>query len=145
MTRSFLKRSPLARRGKSEFSRAVAKLDMAFSKMIRERDKNLPCISCGAVGREVDAGHFRIRQNMATRFHPKNVNAECRRCNRFGSMGFEYGVNLDKKYGEGTANKLYQLSTETKQWEVRDLEALCDAAKRGVRVYGALYNELCKK
>ena len=82
---------------------------------------------------------------MSTRFHPKNVNAQGLKENRFeGGRTYEYGIALDARYGKGTANQLYKLSQETKQWNVRDLLALCDAAKRGSRVYEQLYFELTK-
>lgn len=90
-----------------------AKLDRLFSEYIRLRDTNEngygKCISCGKIihYKEGDAGHYVNRSIMSLRYDEKNVNLQCRHCNRFleGNMiGYNHG--LVEKYGDGVINYL---------------------------------------
>lgn len=89
-----------------------AKLDSVFSEYIRLRDSSDGygrCISCGKLvyWREADAGHFVNRKHMSLRYDEKNVNLQCRSCNRFdeGNMiGYQRG--LVAKYGNDVINYL---------------------------------------
>jgi len=84
----------------------IKKFDRIFSEYIRLRDADsngyIRCISCGKLihWKEADAGHYVNRKHMSLRFDEKNVNAQCRACNRFDEgnmMGYNRG--LIKKYG----------------------------------------------
>lgn len=87
-----------------------------FSKMIRLRDADengfCKCFTCYARGhwKCFQAGHFVKRNRLAVKFHKKNVHAQCVSCNRWqkGNEGI-YAVNLDKRYGAGTAEMLVDL------------------------------------
>ena len=58
------------------------KAQEVFNKWIRERDKDLGCISCG--GSVDHAGHyFSVGQHSALRFHEDNVHGQCIGCNNF--------------------------------------------------------------
>lgn len=87
-----------------------------FSRYVRLRDTvdgYARCITCGSAKplEAMDAGHFVGRRYKATRFDERNVNAQCRYCNRFnGGESFAYGKAIDAKYGPGTADELYRLS-----------------------------------
>jgi 5-methylcytosine-specific restriction endonuclease McrA len=88
-----------------------------FSKYIRLRDSDdngyCTCISCDNVAyyKECDAGHFISRNRKIVKFNEYNVNAQCQRCNRFeNGAQYRYSISLDKKYGEGTAEFLSNLS-----------------------------------
>jgi hypothetical protein len=90
-----------------------------FSKFIRLRDSdengNCKCFTCGYVGQWnsglMQAGHFIGRRHWATRYHEKNVHAQCVECNNHnGGMQYEYALKLDEVYGQGTAEELRQLS-----------------------------------
>lgn len=92
-----------------------------FSLAIRKRDveKWGGCISCG---REItvytcDAGHFIPAASCGPLllFHLLNVNAECSRCNAWDDLHLlGYAKGLDRRYGEGTAEKLLQSHRENK-------------------------------
>lgn len=73
-----------------------------FQTFIRLRDKDLPCISCGAVNAKMDAGHFFSAEAYSgIIFHEDNVNNQCHSCNRFLHGNFhEYKKGLIKKIGE---------------------------------------------
>ena len=87
-----------------------------FSLAVRIRDAQpnglCKCITCNNqpyyYGTSVcHAGHFRSRTEKSVKYNWQNVNAQCARCNTYGAgEQFIYGNNLDKKYGEGTAETL---------------------------------------
>lgn len=132
----------------TEQGRAEATLDRYFSLMIRERDKDKPCIACGEIHREYQAGHYRMREIMATRWDYKNVNGEGSSCNqghvrKYGIKDMDlYRENLDARWGDGTANNLYQISKKSKQWALNEINLLKDAARKGYPVYKQIYDEL---
>lgn len=122
--------------------KAVSGLDRVFSKMIRERDQQEGCITCGRKNVVMDCGHFRPRGMMSTRWDSINCNGQCLKCNRFDSKGYEYGLALDKKWGKGTAKMLYKVSQTMKQWSIEDMNLLKDAARHGYPVYTQVYRDL---
>lgn len=72
-----------------------------FNAFIRERDKYLPCISCGEYRNTYDAGHYRsTRAAPELRFHEDNVHKQCVLCNQFRSgNAIEYRLRLVQKIG----------------------------------------------
>ncbi len=128
---------------KNKIPKLVHKLDTALSKLIRERDKNLPCITCPITAGTWHAGHFRRRSHMSTRFNPLNINKQCAYDNTYqDGKAYEYGLALDKKFGQGTAEMLFQESQKTKQWEARELISLIEACKMGYEEYEKTYFDL---
>lgn len=97
----------------------------AFSLYIRVRDAApftglCICCTCGRPFhyKQGDAGHFvPWSKGNATKYHEQNVHAQCKPCN-----GFEQGAQhayskfLDKKYGPGTADRLWVISRMTKKY-----------------------------
>jgi len=90
-----------------------AKLDRIFSEYIRLRDTDENgygrCISCGKIihWKEGDAGHYVNRKHLSLRYDEKNVNLQCRSCNRFSegnAIGYNHG--LVEKYGDGVIDYL---------------------------------------
>lgn len=126
---------------KTERAKAIRKLDTALSILIRAGQST--CASCGRITTELDAGHFRRRECMATRFDYRNLRAQCRKCNRFeGGRPYELGLAIDEAWGKGTAQKLFQLSKTIKQWELDELEQLESAAKHSFLAYRMVYDQL---
>jgi len=90
------------------------KIDKPFHEYIRRRDADnnsgyCKCISCNKPIHfsESDAGHFIGRQHLATRWDERNVNSQCRKCNRFEyGRQYEYSLNL----GEDLSDELLQKS-----------------------------------
>lgn len=105
--------------------------DDIFSLAIRLRDSNEygygKCITCNAIcffysgfGESekhkcfIQNGHFRSRAKLATRFDWQNNHGQCSGCNgRGGGKPFEYGLEIDKKYGEGTSIQIHEKSLTT--------------------------------
>lgn len=105
----------------SEKAKAMARADGWFSKFIR-LSKSLgngygSCFTCGKIDKikDMDAGHFVKRDMKGTRYHELNVQIQCRSCNRYkDGEQYKFGINLDKKYGKGTAEQLMLLGKSLK-------------------------------
>lgn len=80
----------------------VREAQTAFNRFIRERDKGLPCISCGRHHQgQIHAGHYRATSVAPSlRFDEFNVHAQCQPCNchKHGNL-IEYRINLIKRIG----------------------------------------------
>ena len=106
---------------KKTISKLKKELDKWFSLYIRLREANeygmVQCFTCGIVRGYKDGmqnGHFQSRKHLATRFDEENCQVQCIKCNML-SQGeqFKFGLNLDVKYGEGTAEELEFLARNT--------------------------------
>ena len=122
-------------RGKPTVSKLKKKLDAIFSKYVRlsNADKNgyVKCYTCGVKKYwekdGMQAGHFMSRKHTATRFDEQNVKPQCYSCNcHFYGRQFVFGKNLDKEFGEGTADELLQKSRQTQKNTVIDLQELIE-------------------
>lgn len=74
----------------------------AMNAFIRERDKDLPCISCGRTSvAQWDAGHFIGRgANSTLALHEDNIHKQCSYCNDYlKGNPTPYRINLIKKIG----------------------------------------------
>ena len=129
-------------KSKAITKRSKNKLDALTGAFVHERDKGLRCIDgCGRKGEQ--SGHFRRREYMSTRWHPFNQNLQSAYCNCWLSGNeFEYGIGLDKKYGEGTADKLLLLSKKNRQWQETQAKELIAACKIGYEEYEKKYYEI---
>ena len=97
-------------------------LDKWFSLYIRLRDAtNEGMVQCFTSGRvyhykKIHAGHFMSRRHLATRWCEINVQPQSAADNLFGQgEQYRFGLYLDNKYGEGTAEELqYKARTTVK-------------------------------
>ena len=109
----------------------IKKLDKVFSQYIRTRNVDESgysnCFTCNSLKhwKEVDAGHFMSRGKFATRWAPKNVQFQCKRCNGFRSgEQYKFAQQLDNIYGEGTADDLVVKSNQSAKFNVIDLREM---------------------
>jgi hypothetical protein len=98
----------------------------AFNAWVRERDADLPCISCGRHHQgKYDAGHYRtVGSNPALRFEPLNCHRQCSPCNtKLSGNVVNYRIELVKRIG---AEKVEWLEGphEPKKYTVEDLKAM---------------------
>lgn len=94
----------------------------SFNAFIRERDKDLPCISCGIeygenkFGGNMDCGHYRsIGSAPHLRFNTCNAHKQCVKCNRYlSSNAVEYRKGLINKIGSERVDSLECLNFSKK-------------------------------
>lgn len=104
----------------------------AFNAFIRERDKDLPCISCGRFHQgSWDAGHYRsVGAQPALRFDENNCHKQCVPCNQHKAGNIvEYRIRLVQKIGP-EAVALLEIEHEPMKYTIED-------AKRIKSVYRA--------
>jgi hypothetical protein len=101
-------------------SKLKKELDKWFSLYIRLRDATdeglVQCFTSGRVYhyKEIHAGHFISRRCLATRWCEVNVQPQSAADNLFGQgEQYKFGLRLDSKYGEGTAEELQIKSRQT--------------------------------
>lgn len=98
----------------------------AFNAVIRERDKDLPCISCGRYHEgKYDAGHYRsVGSSPELRFEPLNCWRQCVPCNRHKSgNAIDYRINLVKRIGLDNVEWL-EGPHDPKRYTIEDVKAL---------------------
>lgn len=106
-----------------------------FHRWIRERDKELPCISCQRWSDKFDAGHY-INQGSsgALRYNEDNVHKQCSfNCNnKLSGNKIEYRISLVKKIGVERVEWLEEHRTDIKRWDREELNALLVKYKNGL-------------
>lgn len=99
-----------------------------FNTYIRERDKLLPCISCGTSANvKYDAGHFWAAGNYSfLRFNENNVHKQCsNKCNKHLSGNLiEYRFNLIRRIGEDEVLKLDEVRHELLRLSIPEIKEL---------------------
>ena len=111
------------------YSQKVNKAKVIFQKWIRERDKDLPCISCGTTKASMwHASHFKKAETFSgVIFHELNTWKSCSKCNVFlNGNELKYRENLVKKIGVEQVEALEQLANETrtKKWTIEELNTI---------------------
>lgn len=109
------------------------KAQKAFNAYVRERDRGLPCISCGSqpndnnliTGSRWDAGHYRSTgSSPELRFEPLNCHAQCVKCNRnLSGNVVEYRINLIHRIGADNLERL-EGPHEPKRYRIEDLKQI---------------------
>ena len=100
------------------------KAKTACHKYIRERDVDLPCISCGRFhGGQYHAGHYRPSGvNSAVRYDARNIHKQCAPCNNNKSGNLtEYRKSLIDKVGVEVVEWLDN-NHEVKRWTIAELQ-----------------------
>lgn len=105
------------------------KVQNAVNKYVRERDKDLPCISCGKWADTWHAGHYWPQgSNGGLRYNLDNLHKQCVSCNLFkhGNQG-EYRFGLIAKIGEKRVRWLEDHRHELKKWKRDELEEIINS------------------
>lgn len=118
------------------------KADTLWSQYIRLRDSNgkgiAECITCGVQKpiKQMQCGHFVTRACNLLRYDEENTNAQCYSCNVMNhGEQFQYAINLDLKYGDGTAQKLHKQRKTEHQFTTTELEQIISDAKTLIEHY----------
>ncbi|WP_223429993.1 recombination protein NinG [Pseudomonas sp. GL-B-26] len=99
---------------------------IAFNAWVRERDAQLPCISCGRHHQgKYDAGHYRtVGSNPALRFEPLNCHRQCSPCNTHKSGDIvNYRIELVKRIGADKVDWL-EGPHEPKRYTIEELKTI---------------------
>lgn len=107
----------------------------SFNAWIRERDKDLPCISCQRYhDGQYHAGHYRTTKAAPElRFEEMNVHKQCSVCNNHLSGNIlEYRINLIKRIGQANVNWL-EGSHKPKKYTIDELKAIKEKYKNKLR------------
>lgn len=99
---------------------------IAFNAWVRERDAELPCISCGRHHQgKYDAGHYRtVGSNPALRFEPLNCHRQCSPCNtQLSGNIVNYRIALVARIGAEAVDWL-EGPHEAKKYTVEELKAM---------------------
>lgn len=105
-----------------------------FNAYIRARDRDQPCISCGAPPPDLsglhagrDAGHYRsVGSASHIRFHEDNVHAQCVHCNQWGSgRAVDYRIGLVARLDLARVEALEHNNTPHK-WTNDELRGIRD-------------------
>lgn len=109
-------------------------------KYIRKRDREKPCISCGANWHsDFHAGHFYKAELYSTlRFDFRNIHGQCPQCNlRKDGAHAEYRIGLIKRYGEDYVREIDDLAMKDKQtnhkWDREELNKTRKEAKQKLK------------
>ena len=104
----------------------TAKAQKVFNAWIRERDKDLPCISCGKWHDKWDAGHYvPVKGGSFLRFNEWNVNKEGAYCNGFDEFHLiGYQKHLIMKIGSDAVNWLESNRHTLKKWTRDELNSI---------------------
>jgi len=110
-------------------SKLKKELDKYFSLYIRLRDATdegmVQCFTSGRVYhyKSIHAGHFMSRRCLSTRWCEINVQPQSAADNLFAQgEQYKFGLNLDAKYGEGTAEELHIKSKQIQKFSRIDYE-----------------------
>ena len=120
-------------KAKPTVSKLKKKLDIVFSRYIRERDCMATtgdidygvCVTCKQTKpiAKLQCGHFQYRTYSNTRYCERNCNAQCIGCNMF-KQGEQYlhSLAIEDKYGEGTSDELVKKAKISHKWQIEELE-----------------------
>ncbi|UFM70422.1 recombination protein NinG [Leclercia adecarboxylata] len=106
---------------------------------IRERDYDLPCISCGTFDTvQWEAGHYRSRGKAShLRYTEDNINKQCHHCNvQLSGNQQQYRIRLIRKIGPERVEALENNNTPHR-YTIEELEAIR-------KHYSALRRQLVK-
>lgn len=101
-------------------------LQVIFNTFVRLRDREEPCISCGAYTNGGHASHFfSVGGFPSVRFNEDNVHKSCVKCNTHlhGNLA-EYELRLIKKIGKRRFTKLTDEATRSNKLTIEELKEL---------------------
>lgn len=111
-----MKATAIDKYSKKSYAELKKKAVNVFNSWIRNRDRNLGCISCGSFN-QIQAGHYYSAGHYELlRFNEDNVHSQCLRCNYFLSGNLtHYRENLIKKIGIERVEMLDELAKVSKR------------------------------
>jgi len=115
----------------STVAKLKKKADALHSQVIRQmyadKDGMVKCFTCPNIKhyKQMQCGHFMSRQHNSTRYDFKNTAPQCYGCNvMHQGRQYEFGLALNKQYGDLTAEGMYAKSKIPHQFTTAELQAI---------------------
>jgi len=125
----------LRRRGKSDRSKIIAKLDKLYSDYVREK-AGWKCARCGQIRKDdkrvMTCSHYFSRRNLSVRWELDNLDCLCLPCHLYqweSEKQGEYQDYMKKKLGKEGYERLEQKHLMTWKVSTRELELLYQVDK----------------
>lgn len=106
--------------------------EKAVNAVVRERDREQPCISCGTNdAAQWHAGHWKsVGANSALRYDYANIHRQCNQCNVFkAGNATEYEARLPARIGQDEFERL-KYAPRVKEWTREECQAIELEAKK---------------
>jgi hypothetical protein len=107
---------------------AVRNADLWMSRYVRRKaannQGNARCFTCGRIEswKELQCGHFQTRSKYSVRWLERNTAPQCVRCNiSNGGQQYQFGVELDRKHGAGTAEEILIQGNELRKFTTDEI------------------------
>ncbi|PHM60457.1 protein ninG [Xenorhabdus stockiae] len=113
----------------------IQQAQRAVNAYIRERDRDLPCVSCGTyTSSQWDAGHYRTTSAAPQlRFDERNIQRQCIVCNQHKSGNIvPYRVELIRRIGQ-TAVDAIESNHDRHRWTIEECQSIRDKYKEKLR------------
>ncbi|EBG0180069.1 recombination protein NinG, partial [Salmonella enterica subsp. enterica] len=104
----------------------IKQAQQAVNAYIRERDRDLPCISCGTfVSAQFDAGHYRTTSAAPQlRFDERNIAKQCIVCNQHKSGNLvPYRAELIRRIGIEQVEAI-ESDHKRHRWTIEECKAI---------------------
>ncbi|WP_338882654.1 recombination protein NinG [Xenorhabdus sp. TH1] len=106
----------------------IQQAQRAVNAYIRERDRDLPCVSCGThTSAQWDAGHYRTTSAAPQlRFDERNIHRQCVVCNQHKSGNLvPYRVELIQRIGQAAVDAI-ESNHDRHRWTIEECRAIRD-------------------
>lgn len=104
----------------------IKQAQQAVNAFIRERDKHLPCVSCGTLSAaQWDAGHYRTTAAAPQlRFDPRQIWKQCSVCNQHKSGNLvPYRAELIRRIGLAEVESI-ESNHDRHRWTIEECKAI---------------------
>lgn len=114
---------------KKTLAKLKQEVQKLVNKVVRERDKGKPCVSCGQL-KTLQAGHYYpVSGYDGLRFDLDNIHGECAGCNCFDHAHLiHYTENIPDRIGEERLKDLHEKAKDYKmngyRWTRAELEEI---------------------
>lgn len=107
---------------------AIRNADLWMSRYVRRAAANdagyAHCFTCGQKDfwKDLQCGHFQTRAKYSVRWLERNTAPQCVRCNiSNGGQQYQFGLELDRRYGAGTAEEIMRQGNELRKFTTDEI------------------------
>lgn len=104
----------------------IKQAQQAVNAYVRERDHDLPCVSCGTyMSAQWDAGHYRTTASAPQlRFDPRQIHKQCIVCNQHKSGNLvPYRIELIRRIGQEAVDDI-ESNHDRHRWTIEECKAI---------------------